>query len=234
MQTAAAFLETRRFAALKGATTEFTKMEGQAINKKDRKLYTAISKAYKGMIKGNNGARLNNDIRLNGNPDDLLCGLIYESDLEMGIKDTDGNLILSEWVAINMKALIKGESTGEDTCNENKIANPDNLTFSEILRSLFIAEDSGTRHSRDVLWAYSVDKGNLTRILVAPKHSEVSGQFMTENLNGYAYIFTNIQKSIHPKNFWKDMKPEDANQYVSDKDLRGIVGYIGAIPLGVN
>ncbi|GIS84080.1 MAG: hypothetical protein CM1200mP16_03800 [Nitrospina sp.] len=34
--------------------------------------------------------------------------LIYESDLEMGIKDTDGNLILSEWVAINMKALIKG------------------------------------------------------------------------------------------------------------------------------
>ena len=37
METAAAFLETRRFAALKGATTEFTKMEGQAINKKDRK-----------------------------------------------------------------------------------------------------------------------------------------------------------------------------------------------------
>ena len=30
------------------------------------------------------------------------------------------------------------------------------------------------------------------------------------------------------------MKPEDANQYVSDKDLRGIVGYIGAIPLGEN
>ena len=234
MQTAAAFLETRRFAALKGATTEFTKMEGQAINKKDRKLYTAISKAYKGMIKGNNGARLNNDIRLNGNPDDLLCGVIYESDLEMGIKDTDGNLILSEWVAINMKALIKGESSGKDTCNENKIANPDNLIFSEILRSLFIAEDTGTRHSRDVLWAYSVDKGNLTRILVAPKHSEVSGLFMTENLNGYAYIFTNIQKSIHPKNFWKDMKPEVANQYVGDKDLRGIVGYIGAIPLGAN
>ena len=133
-----------------------------------------------------------------------------------------------------MKALIKGKSSGDDTCDENRIANPDNLTFSETLRSLFIAEDTGTRHSRDVLWAYSVEKGKLTRILVAPKHSEVSGLFMTENLNGYAYIFTNIQKNIHPKNFWKDMKPEDANQYVSDKDLRGIVGYIGAIPLGVN
>jgi len=234
MEIAAAFLETRRFAALKGATTEFTKMEGQAINKKDRKLYTAISKANKGMLKGNNGERLTNDIRLNGHPDDLLCGVIYESELESGIKDTEGNSILSEWVAINMKALIKGKSSGDDTCDENNIANPDNLTFSENFRSLFIAEDTGTRHSRDVLWAYSVDKGNLTRILVAPKHSEVSGLFITENLNGYAYIFTNIQKSIHPKNFWKNMKPEDANQYVSDKDLRGIVGYIGAIPLGIN
>ena len=146
---------------------------------------------------------------------DRLCGVIYESELESGIKDTEGNSILSEWVAINMKALIKGKSSGGDTCDENKIANPDNLTFSETLRSLFIAEDTGTRHSRDVLWAYSVDKGNLARILVAPKHSEVSGLFMTENLNGYAYIFTNIQKSIHPKNFWKDMKPEDANQYLS-------------------
>ena len=73
------------------------------------------------MIKGNNGARLNNDIRLNGNPEDLLCGVIYESDLEMGIKDTDGNLILSEWVAINMKALIKGESSGEDTVMKTRL-----------------------------------------------------------------------------------------------------------------
>ena len=234
METAAAFLETRRFAALKGATTEFTKMEGQAINKKDKKLYTAISKAYKGMLKGSNGARLNDDIRLNGNPDDLLCGLIYESELESGIKDTEGNLILSEWVATNMKALIKGKSSGDDTCDENKIANPDNLIFSEIFRSLFIAEDSGTRHTKDVLWAYSVDKGNLTRILVAPKHSEVSGLFITKNLNGYVYIFSNIQRSIHPEDFWKDMNPEDANQYVSDKDLRGIVGYIGPIPLEIN
>ncbi len=234
METAAAFLETRRFAALKGATTEFTKMEGQAINKKDKKLYTAISKAYKGMLKGENGDRLNDDISLKGNPDDLLCGLIYESELESGLKDTEGNAILSDWVAINMKALIKGKSSGAETCDENNIANPDNLKFSEKFRSLFIAEDSGTRHSRDVLWAYSVDKGNLTRILVAPKHSEVSGLFITENLNGYAYIFSNFQRSIHPEDFWKNMKPEDANQYISDKDLRGIVGYIGPIPLGTN
>ena len=54
---------------------------------------------------------------------------------------------------------------------------------------------------------------------------------MTENLNGFAYIFSNFQRSIHPEDFWKKMKPVDANRYVRSKDLRGIVGYLGAIPL---
>ena len=39
MEQAAAFLETRRYAAWLGATTEFTKMEGQAHNAADNKLY---------------------------------------------------------------------------------------------------------------------------------------------------------------------------------------------------
>ena len=231
MEKAAAFLETRRFAALKGATTEFTKMEGQAINKKDKKLYTAISKVYAGMLKGNNGPRFNNDIQLEGNSDDLLCGVIYESNLKSGIKDTEGNLIWSDWVAINMKNLIMGKSSENEACDENRIANPDNLVFSESFRTLFIAEDTGSRHTRDFLWAYPIDQSKLTRILVAPKNSEVSGLFVKENLNGFAYIFSNIQKSIHRGKFWESMKPEDANAYVRDKDLRGIVGYIGGIPL---
>ena len=234
MEKAAAFLETRRFAALKGATTEFTKMEGQALNRKDKKLYTAISRAYAGMLKDNNGLRFNNDIHLEGNPDDLLCGLIYESNLESGIKDTEGNLIRSDWVAINMKTLITGKSSVDKTCEENSIANPDNLVFSESFRTLFIAEDTGSRHTRDFLWAYPIDQSKLSRILVAPINSEISGLFVKENLNGFAYILSNIQKSIHPGNFWESMKPENANNYVRDKDLRGIVGYIGGIPLRNN
>ena len=234
MEKAAAFLETRRFAALKGATTEFTKMEGQAINKKDKKLYTAISKAYAGMLKDNNGPRFNDDIQLEGNPGDLLCGVIYESNLKSGIKDTEGNLIWSDWVAINMKNLIMGKSSENEACDENSIANPDNLVFSESFRTLFIAEDTGSRHTRDFLWAYPIDQSKLTRILVAPKNSEVSGLFVKENLNGFAYIFSNIQKSIHRGKFWESMKPEDANAYIRNKDLRGIVGYIGGIPLEKN
>ncbi|MEZ5454499.1 MAG: DUF839 domain-containing protein, partial [Thiothrix sp.] len=42
-EKAAAFLESRRYAALLGATTEFTKMEGVAVNAKDKRLYIAIS-----------------------------------------------------------------------------------------------------------------------------------------------------------------------------------------------
>ena len=42
-EKAAAFLETRRYAAMLGATTEFNKMEGVALNEKDNKVYIAIS-----------------------------------------------------------------------------------------------------------------------------------------------------------------------------------------------
>ena len=57
MEKAAAFLETRRYAAYLGATTEFTKMEGQAHNAADKKLYTVISYIRAGMIDGQNKDR---------------------------------------------------------------------------------------------------------------------------------------------------------------------------------
>jgi hypothetical protein len=50
MEQAAAFLETRRYAAYRGATTEFTKMEGQAHSLADKKLWTVISYVRKGAI----------------------------------------------------------------------------------------------------------------------------------------------------------------------------------------
>jgi secreted PhoX family phosphatase len=40
MEQAAAFLESRRFAATIGATSEFNKMEGVTINSKDNKVYS--------------------------------------------------------------------------------------------------------------------------------------------------------------------------------------------------
>ena len=45
MEAAAAFLETRRYAGMLGATTEFEKEEGQTVDREQRVLYVAITKA---------------------------------------------------------------------------------------------------------------------------------------------------------------------------------------------
>src|SRR5262249_49174919 len=95
MDLAAAFLETRRYAGYLGATTEFTKMEGQAYNAADRKLYTVISYIRAGMIDGLNKDRPGDDIRLFGDEKDLTCGAIYESRLTGGQRDTSGVPIAS-------------------------------------------------------------------------------------------------------------------------------------------
>ncbi len=63
MEKAAAVLETRHAAYL-GATTEFTKGEGVAINHADKKLYYAMSR-IEGSMKANDG--LVDHIRLKEN-----------------------------------------------------------------------------------------------------------------------------------------------------------------------
>ena len=62
-EKAAAFLETRRYAAMLGATTEFNKMEGVTLNEKDNKVYIAISdqsKAWKKIQKEQNLQTISN------------------------------------------------------------------------------------------------------------------------------------------------------------------------------
>ena len=48
MEKAAAFLETRRYAAYKGATTEFSKWEGITYDPKRNMLYTSMSAVRRG------------------------------------------------------------------------------------------------------------------------------------------------------------------------------------------
>jgi secreted PhoX family phosphatase len=48
-QTAAAFLETRRYAAYLGATVEFEKFEGVTVNATDKKVYVAMTRMRSGM-----------------------------------------------------------------------------------------------------------------------------------------------------------------------------------------
>ena len=235
MEKAAAFLETRRYAAYLGATTEFTKMEGQAHNAADRKLYTVISYVRKGMIDGENKDRPQDDIRLAGNHKDLTCGVVYESRMSGGQKDTAGQAIGSDWVAVDMAALVAGAqqpggaATGKyDKCDTERVANPDNISYSEAMRTLFIGEDSGN-HLNNFTWAFNVDTRKAVRIFSAPAGGENTGLKVYDNVNGHAYVTGNVQ---HPGG------AEDLHKYPAEikvelrrlVDQRGIVGYIGGLP----
>ncbi|HKF12913.1 MAG TPA: alkaline phosphatase PhoX [Xanthobacteraceae bacterium] len=238
MEKAAAFLETRRYAGYLGATTEFTKMEGQAHNAADKKLYTVISYIRTAMIDGENKDRPRDDIRLSGDPKDLVCGAVYESSMTGGRKDTSGDTILSGWVATDMVALVHGgrqpaisEIGRYDKCATDMVANPDNIHYSEAMRTLFIGEDSGN-HLNNFTWAFNIDSKTAVRIFSASAGGENTGLKVYDNVNGHAYITGNVQ---HPG------AEEDLSAYRKDHpdlflglrkliDERGIVGYFNGLP----
>jgi len=237
MEQAAAFLESRRYAAYLGATTEFRKMEGVAVNTQDKKAYLAMSYIQKGMKADPTGPV--DDIQLTG---DINAGGTYEISLDGGQTDTDGNAINSEWVGTSMHvpAALLGEDIATDalgnTANPDKVANPDNLYFSDKMRTLFIGEDSGT-HVNNFVWAYNVDTGKLSRILSLPSGSEATGLVVNDNVNGYAYIGSNNQhqgewlRSL-PTAVKDDLVAAAAAKYGSELNykLEAHVGYIGGIP----
>ncbi|MEY8879332.1 MAG: PhoX family phosphatase [Leptothrix sp. (in: b-proteobacteria)] len=186
---AAAFLETHRYAAAMGASMEFTKMEGVTLNAKDKLAYIAISYLYKSM------SDAVGDIQL----PIINAGATFQLTLSTGQKDTASAAIGSDWVPTVMAAVpaLVGEDlatpdTVGNTANVDKIANPDNLKFSEKLRTLFIGEDSGM-HVNNFLWAYNVDTKKLSRILSVPAGAESTGLQAVDNLNGFAYLMSNFQ-----------------------------------------
>ena len=192
-EKAAAFLETRRYAAMMGATTEFTKMEGVTVNEKDKRLYLAMS-AIRDSMTDTTGEPAN-DIKLPKNS----AGATYTADLKASQQDTTGAAINSEYVATNMyvEAALLGAplSTADalgNTASPESIANTDNLFFAEKMRTLFIGEDSGM-HVNNFVWAYNVDTKKLSRVLTNVVGAESTGLQVVEDMDGYAYIMSNSQ-----------------------------------------
>ncbi len=227
MEKAAAFLETRRYTALLGGTTEWTKMEGLAINAADKKLYMAMSRIESSMR--SDPTEPADHIRLPENK----AGATYTLELKAGMKDTQGNAINSDWVATSMyvepKLLGKPISadTFGNTADVNAIANTDNVFFSEKMRTLFIGEDSGM-HINNFVWAYNVDTKKLTRIMSLTAGAESTGLQVVENMNGHAYIMSNAQHhGDFPSSINADLKAQLAPMI--DK-FDAPVGYIGGIP----
>ncbi|WP_395021565.1 PhoX family protein [Dongia sp.] len=239
-EKAAAFLETHRYAAIKGGSLGFTKMEGTTVNVKDKVAYSAMSAVRKAMTEGTGGVAV----------DKIEAGVVYAHNLSGGQKDDTGAAIDSEWVPVHMAGLIAGEDLKEpdalgNLAHADKIGNPDNLKFSEKLRTLFIGEDSGM-HVNNFLWAYNVDTKELSRILSTPSGAESTGLHAVDEVNGFTYIMSNFQHAgdwelkkddagnvtsgLHIK-VYKELEPLIAKNYGDARGkLGGAVGYLTGLP----
>ncbi|MEO1016361.1 MAG: alkaline phosphatase PhoX [Pseudomonadota bacterium] len=136
----AAFLETRKAAAAKGATAEFRKMEGVMINHAGAAdgsvphMYMAMSEV------GATMADAEGDIQL----DENICGVVY------------GFELADDYDVTRMEPVIAGFGYNPDAainqCDVGGISNPDNLLVLNDGRVL-IGEDTGL-HENNMLWVY--------------------------------------------------------------------------------
>ncbi|WP_081988293.1 PhoX family phosphatase [Halobacillus sp. BBL2006] len=228
MEKAAAFLESRRYGAIKGATAEFNKMEGLAVNEEDRKAYMAIS-YQSGSMEKQEGA-IQDDIQL----PKLDSGVTYELNLEKDQKDSSGAQIDSEYVPANMHGYIVGKDLEApdalgNTADPDLVANPDNLSYSDDLNTLFIGEDSGM-HTNNFVWAYNVDDEELSRILSVPVGAEATGLSATDGnvLSNYQHPGADIdEKEITAVD--KEKLEEAMRETLGIMETGG-VGYISGIP----
>ncbi len=232
MEKAAAFLETHRYAPTVGATLALTKLEGVTVNAKDKTAYMAVSYIYKTMSDGKSGIKV----------DKINAGAVYQLPMKSGQTDMAGSAIASDWVPVHFSAvpalvgrdLATPDALG-NTADADLIANPDNLKFSEKLRTLFIGEDSGN-HVNNFLWAYNVETKTLARILSCPAGAESTGLQAVDDVNGFSYVMSNFQ---HPGDWEKGLhdKVKDSLAGLIDDAYRnrrsGGVGYIHGLPQAV-
>ncbi len=165
----AAFLESYAVAMAKGATAEFRKMEGVAVDVKNNKLYIAISEIGKGM------ADDEGDIKLEENK----CGAVYVADLD------------ADFDIKNLTPLVVGgpfDETNKDyPCNADAISNPDNVAVDSA-GNVWISEDTGL-HASNMLWVW--DGQELKRFATVSQEAEVTGLYIAANDT----VFMNVQ---HP------------------------------------
>lgn len=229
-EKAAAFLETHRYAALVGASMGFTKMEGTTVNAKDKIAYSALQNCQSSMVAGNALNVPGNGVSI---PKALNAGAVMALKLAGSQKDLGGTAINSEWMPVDLKALITGEDIAADalgnTANPDRIGNPDNLKFSEKMRTLFIGEDSG-QHVNNFLWAYNVDTKVLSRVMSIPAGGESTGLHAVDELNGWTYIMSNFQHAGDWGGIHNVVKPTlDPLVRANYKDKFGAaVGYLTA------
>jgi secreted PhoX family phosphatase len=188
------------------------------------------------MVKGGKGWNEASGIALDK---PLIAGAVMAHNLSGGQKDQTGTEIKSDWVPVKTRALLVGEDIKADAlgnlANPDRVSNPDNLKFSETLRTLFIGEDSST-HVNNFIWAYNVDTRQLSRLMSMPSGAEATGLHVVDDLNGWTYIMSNFQHAGDwiPALHGKVQATLDPLVRANYKDRFGAaVGYLTADPSSI-
>ncbi len=221
-------LESRRYAAYLGATTEFKKAEGMAFDASRDRLYLSISvvssgmedyakqgKSHQGYDEGGS-----NDIQLPYNP----CGMILEFTL------ASDPLRHSDYIATQASPLLEGvpkyypRPTHHqfNSCDVTTPANPDNISMLADSSYLAIGEDS-KGHEKDRLWILNTHTKKLQEVAKAPLGAEFTSTYWHKDIQGYSYLFSVIQ---HPYGE-KDWLVDHTQKAISPSERRSIIGYFG-------
>lgn len=218
---AASRLETRRYAALKGATAELTKAEGLTYDPDLHRLYIALSDIGGSMGTQNGGA---NHINVPANS----CGGVFALDVgPLAIDDAK----ITEYAAHNWYPLVLGTPAAYpagspfagNSCSVNGIGNPDNVTYLPKYQVLMIGEDSSGGHQNDAMWAYHVPSGRLTRMLTTPYGSEVTSNYWVPRFGGHGYLLTAVQHPYTESDSGRANDPESTGK-------GSWVGVVGPFP----
>ncbi|MEN8167139.1 MAG: alkaline phosphatase PhoX [Pseudomonadota bacterium] len=208
MDRLASRLESRRYAALKGATYEFRKMEGFTFDAHRNQAYIAISEVGRGMLDNSydpekllSGTERNYDDRdengyvETGNHIRVAkadyCGAVYAMDMLPGVRDTSGKRIKSDLVAVNMNSILASGTAGgeispnECAMNNEVMAQPDNITLIEHSNNLVIGEDG--KHENNMVWSFDLDTHELTRIVTVPVGAETTSPYL-HKVGDYSYM----------------------------------------------
>lgn len=225
----AAFFETRRFAALKGASIEFANARGLVFDKNTNKLFMSINR-----ISRRDRIMLVDDVE--GSSNDIKvpaadCGVLYEMTVQES-KDTEFDVKTFQTAYRGTGNFGVSEA---NKCNVEEPSNPSDLASIPGHGQLLVAEDScsvsslggevSCGHEHNALWAMDsfVPKGRKkqerekTRILTAPSMSSVESMVWYPKLKDMSAITAALNQVYQ----------EGSDSPVNQENPQAIFGFMG-------